>query len=359
MLGNRVLVQIPYRCDVPHNPTRQLVIGVVAMATAVLLWASFALTLRGVGGSSLTTIDLSMLRFTIPVVALSPWLPRAIREVRAERRTTVALLFVGGLPHFLISAIGASLAPAALVGLIIPGTVPLFVTALVVVGGRARIPARQLASVALIVVGVAAAAVMTNGIVPPIGIAVLLAAGFVWAVYTIGLKRSTLSLTTTVLVICAPAAVAAIGLACSGAMPSNLLAGTALPGDILLFAVLQGLGTGIVSTIAYAQAVRVLGSGIAATAGALSPVAAAALAVPLLGEPITAGVAVAMAIVVAGVLFFNAPVRRRRVAERDGCPVAGHASMGHDDPPRRQPHRPRRIRAVGRVHVGVLDAPRP
>ncbi|WP_082462196.1 DMT family transporter [Agromyces sp. Leaf222] len=343
----------------PGTQTRDLVIGAVAMATAVLLWASFALTLRGVGESSLTTIDLSVLRFAIPVAALAPWLPRAIREIRAERRTTALLLLVGGLPHFLVSALGAHLAPAALVGLIIPGTVPLFVTVLAVLGGRVRIPGRQLASVALIVVGVAAAAVMTSGTVPPAGIAVLLVAGFVWAVYTLGLKRSTLSLTTTVLVICTPAAVAALGLACSGAMPSNLLSGTALPGDILLFAVLQGLGTGIISTIAYAHAVRVLGSGIAATAGALSPVAAAALAVPLLGEPITWGVVAAMTIVVSGVLLFNAPRRRRTVAAGDGCLGAGHASMGHDDPPRRQPYRPGRARTGGPVRVGVLGPRRP
>ncbi|MGI9824888.1 DMT family transporter [Agromyces sp. Marseille-Q5079] len=342
------------------NPTsRRRALGVVAMTVAVLLWASFALTLRGVGASSLTTIDLSMLRFATPVLALAPWLPRAIREVRSERRTTILLLLLGGLPHFLVSALGGHLAPAALVGLIIPGTVPLFVTALVLVGGRARVPARQLASVAVIVVGVAAAAMLTSASAAPIGLAALLTAGFIWAVYTVGLKRSTLSLTTTVLVVCLPSTLAAVALACSGAMPSHLLAGTALPADVLVFTVLQGLGTGILSTISYAYAVRVLGSGIAATAGALSPVAAAGLAVPILGEPVTGGVAIAMAIVVTGVLLFNAPRRRRRVAQGDGCLVPGHASMGHDDPPRRQPPRPGRARAGGRVRLGVLGAPRP
>ncbi|GAA1966247.1 DMT family transporter [Agromyces allii] len=291
------------------------------MAVVVLLWASFALTLRGVEGSTLTTVDLSMVRFAIPVAVLAPWLPRAVREVQAERPATVLLLLAGGLPHFLVSALGAQLAPAALVGLIIPGTVPLFVTALAVAGGRARIPGRQLASVALIVVGVAVAAVMTSATVPPVGIGVLLTAGFVWAVYTTGLKRSSLSLTSTVLVVCAPAALAALALGLSGAMPSHLLSGTARPGDVVLFAVLQGLGTGVVSTIAYAHAVRVLGSGIAATAGALSPVAAALLAVPLLGEPLTIGVVAAMTVIVAGVLLFNAPRRRRRARRRtDAAP---------------------------------------
>lgn len=286
------------------------------MSIVVLLWASFALTLRAVGGSSLTTVDLSMLRFAIPVAVLAPWLPRAVREVRAERPATVLLLLVGGLPHFLVSALGAQLAPAALVGLIIPGTVPLFVTVLAVAGGRARVPARQLTSVALIVVGVAVAAVMTSATVPPVGIGVLLTAGFVWAVYTVGLKRSSLSLTSTVLVVCAPAALAAVALGVSGTMPSHLLAGTAGAGDVVLFAVLQGLGTGVVSTIAYAHAVRVLGSGIASTAGALSPVAAALLAVALLGEGLTIGLVAAMGVIVCGVLRFNAPSRRRPARRR-------------------------------------------
>ncbi|SFR79401.1 EamA domain-containing membrane protein RarD [Agromyces sp. CF514] len=304
----------------PQHPARRdLIVGVVAMATAILLWASFALTLRGVGGSSLTTVDLSMLRFAAPVVVLAPWIPRAVREVGAERRATLVLLLVGGLPHFLVSALGGHLAPAALVGLIIPGTVPLFVTVIAFATLRGRMPVRQAASVTLIVAGVAAAALLMADSVPPLGLAALLAAGFVWAVYTLGLKRSSLSLTSTVLVICAPSALIAGALAVTGAMPSNLLAGSARPGDVVLFTVLQGIGTGVVSTIAYAHAVRVLGSGIAATAGALSPVVAAGLAVPLLGEPITAGIVVAMAIIVSGVLVFNAPGHRRAIAPDDGC----------------------------------------
>ncbi|MFF2368957.1 DMT family transporter [Agromyces sp. NPDC058110] len=306
---------------------RPPIVGIVAMATAVLLWASFALTLRGVGASSLTVVDLSVLRFATPLIVLAPWIPRAIREVGAERPATLALLLVGGLPHFLVSALGGHLAPAALVGLIIPGTVPLFATLLAVATVRARVTVRQAASVALIVSGVAAAALLMGGAVPPLGLGALLTAGFVWAVYTLGLKRSSLSLTSTVLVICAPSAAIAVALAATGAMPSNLLAGAARPGDILLFTALQGLGTGVVSTIAYAHAVRALGGGVAATAGALSPVVAAMMAVPLLGEPITAGLVVAMAMIVSGVLVFTAPARRRAVVRDDGCRVPHAATQ--------------------------------
>ena len=58
---------------------------------------------------------------------------------------------------------------------------------------------------------------------------------------------------------------------------------------IALFAVLQGVGTGILSTLSYAYAVRCLGSSIPAATGAVSPVLTTLLAVPLFSEPITAG----------------------------------------------------------------------
>ena len=41
----------------------------------------------------------------------------------------------------------------------------------------------------------------------------------------------------------------------------------------------------------------------------LGSVVTAFLAIPLLGEPITAGLAVALALIVAGVLLFNLPAR--------------------------------------------------
>ena len=62
---------------------------------------------------------------------------------------------------------------------------------------------------------------------------------------------------------------------------------------------------GIVSTLSYAYAVARLGSDRAAIAGALTPVAASLLAVPLLGEmpPLTS--LLGMTVIVAGVLLAN------------------------------------------------------
>ncbi|AEV84000.1 hypothetical protein ACWT_2978 [Actinoplanes sp. SE50] len=265
----------------------------LALGAAVLLWASFALTVRGIGGSGLTAMDAALLRFGTPVVLLSPWLPRAVRAVRRERPTTIAALLLAGLPHYLLSALGGRLASAAVVGLLLPGTVPLFVALLK--RDRRRWPA-----LAAILLGVAVLTVAHAGLA---GIAVLLAAGLAWAVYTMALSRTGLDLISLVLVVCTPSALIAL------AGSAHLKAAPA--GTIVLFVVLQGVGTGIVSTLSYAYAVRRLGSSIPAVTGALSPVLTTLLAVPIFGEGLTAGAAVALLLIVGGVVAYNAPQRQR------------------------------------------------
>ncbi|MFJ8113847.1 DMT family transporter [Streptomyces sp. NPDC096132] len=293
------------------NQMRTRLTGVAALVAAVVLWSSFALTVRGIGSSSLTSIDVAFLRFATPVVILAPWLPRTFRALRGERIGVLLMLGIGGLPHFLLSALGGRLASAALIGLLIPGTVPLFVAAILYLRWRERISPRGLIALAAITAGIAATAMQTTSTATTAGIGVLLTAGCAWAVYTIGLRQTKLGLTGVVLAVCSPAAITAALLAAFAAMPSHLRNGTAGISDVLLFTGLQGIGTGLLSTLCYAYAVRALGSNLAATAGATSPVLTALLAIPLFGEPITPGVSAALALIVTGVTVFNiAPCHR-------------------------------------------------
>lgn len=137
------------------------------------------------------------------------------------------------------------------------------------------------------------------------GIGVLLTAGFAWAIYTVALPRTQLDLISLVLVVCTPSALAAVILGAGKVLPSRLLAGDVPISHIALFAALQGVGNGILSTLTYAYAVRALGSSIPAVTGAASPVLTTLLAVPFFGESITLGTAVALALIVGGVIAFN------------------------------------------------------
>lgn len=289
-----------------NSQMRTRLIGAGALAATVVLWSSFALSAKGIGASSLTTIDVALIRFLTPAVLLIPWIPRTVRVLRRERPGAL-LLLIGGLPHFLLFAFGAHLTTAGLTGLLVPGTVPVFVTVIAFAVWRSRVPGRQLLALGSIVAGVAASAFQATPTTTVAGIGVLLAGGLAWAVFTIGLRRTQLDPIGVVVLICTPSALAAAGLAVSGLMPSHLADGTARLPDILLFTALQGVGTGLLSTLCYAYAVRALGSNISAATGAVSPVLTAAAAVPLFGELMTPALAVALALIVIGVITFNAP----------------------------------------------------
>ncbi|MCM3503000.1 DMT family transporter [Microbacterium sp. P26] len=283
---------------------RTTVIGLAAVAAVVALWSSFALSARALEGAGLTMADAAIVRFAVPALVLSPWIPRTLRVLRRERALVVALVVLAGLPHYLLFAWGAHLTSAALTGLLVPGTVPLFVTLLLFARSRRGIPRRRALALAAIVAGVAASAVFTGGSAGPGGIVVLLAAGFVWAAYTVGLARTRLDPIGVIVVVSLSSLIGAAVLAATGALPSHLFSGfidlRALGG----YALVQGIGTGLLSTACYVVAVKNLGSSIPAAAGALSPVLTAVVAVPLLGEPITAGLALALALIVSGVALF-------------------------------------------------------
>ncbi|MFC4072775.1 DMT family transporter [Actinoplanes subglobosus] len=272
--------------------------GLAAMAVTVVVWAGFALSVRGIGASTLTTADAALIRFTVPLLVLAPWIPRTLRRLRDEQPVVLAGLCVGaGLPYFLVAAAGGRLTSAALVGLVIPGTVPVFVTLLAYTlwGWRIRLP--QLAALGGIVAGVAVA----GGEPPGSGTLVLLLAGLIWAVYTLSLRVTLLDPLGTVIVLCLPSSLLTALLITTGTASSTLP--TARPADVALYLIVQGLGVGVLAAVCYPIAIRRLGSRTAATLGALSPVLTALAAVPLLGEPLTG--LPALALVVASVITFN------------------------------------------------------
>ncbi|WP_150958649.1 DMT family transporter [Microbacterium testaceum] len=288
----------------PRVLSRRTAIGIAALAAVIALWSSFALSTRALEGAGLTMADAAIVRFAVPVLVLSPWIPRTFRALRGERPAVLALVLLAGLPHFLLFAWGAHLTSAALTGLLVPGTVPLFVTALLFLGLRRTVSRRRLLALAAIVAGVAASALFTGGASGPGGIVVLLAAGLVWAAYTVGVARTRLDPIAVILVVSVTSVASALLLGATGVLPSALLAGTADLRTVGAYALVQGVGTGLLSTACYVVAVKNLGSSLPAAAGALSPVLTAVIAVPLLGESVGWGLGLALALIVTGVAAF-------------------------------------------------------
>ncbi|MEU8844223.1 DMT family transporter [Streptomyces roseus] len=281
--------------------------GTTALVVTVLIWAAFALSARALSSSSLLPADAALLRFGVPLLVLAPALWRRRRRIAAVRPATALKIACGaGVPFFLAAMYGGSLTSAAFVGSIVPGMVPLFVSALMVAAGKGLPRGTQAVGLALIAVGVVA--LVWRHVVPLntqvlAGAGILLVASGLWALYTVGLKEVDLDPVGSIGLLCLPSFAVMALLVLTGVLPTGMT--SAAGSDIALFLVVQGLGVGLCAGLLYAYAIRSLGAERSSTMGSLSPVAVVLLAVPLLGESPTGAVLVGVPLITAGVALAN------------------------------------------------------
>jgi drug/metabolite transporter (DMT)-like permease len=113
-----------------------------------------------------------------------------------------------------------------------------------------------------------------------LGHVLVLISALFWAVYTVALRRSGLSAFEATALISIWSAIALLPF---GTMPL-VEALQQRTGDITLQALVQGVLSGIVATILFANAILQLGASRAAAFAALLPALVAVLAIPVLGE---------------------------------------------------------------------------
>ncbi|MER5929052.1 DMT family transporter [Streptomyces sp. NPDC002054] len=288
--------------------------GMIALLVTVTIWAAFALSARALSSSSLLPADAALLRFGVPLVVLAPALWRRRRRIAAVRPAAAIKIICGaGVPFFLAAMYGGSLTSAAFVGSIVPGMVPLFVSALMVVRGHSLPRGTQAAGLALIAAGVLA--LVGRHLVPldagvPAGVGLLLVASGLWALYTVGLKEVDLDPVGSIGLLCLPSFAVIALLAATGVLPTGMA--DAAGADIALFLVVQGLGVGLCAGLLYAFAIRRLGAQRASVVGSLSPVVVVLLAIPLLDESPTLAVLLGVPLITAGVVLANRAPRTAR-----------------------------------------------
>ncbi len=200
-----------------------------ALLLTVSVWAAFALSARALAASTLLPADAALLRFGVPLVVLAPALWRRRRALAAVRPGPAAKIVCGaGVPFFLAAMFGGSLTSASFVGAIVPGMVPLFVSALMVARGRGLPRGTQSAGLLLIAAGVVA--LVWRYAVPfdadvMLGSGTLLVASGLWALYTVGLREVDLDPVGSIGLLCLPS-FAVIGvLVAAGVLPTGAGAG--------------------------------------------------------------------------------------------------------------------------------------
>lgn len=259
--------------------------GWLTMGLTLVIWASFSLSIRAIGASTLTPSDVALIRFLVPALLLAPFVASRLRTLKRLPLKCWAMISLGaGLPFFLIASMGGRFTSAAHVSALIAGTTPISFALVGWLLWREPVPAARLKRLALIVAGVALMVLGfgTQSSQVLVGMGVLLLASLLWGTYTHGLRLAGIDPLAGVMVVTYPSLLLLAGLSGAGLLESRLAA--APMRDILVFAAVQGIGVGVFSTLLYGLAIRMLGPQKCAMVGALAPVLATLMAVPLLGE---------------------------------------------------------------------------
>lgn len=259
-------------------------IGLAAAFAAAAIGAAWQIATRAGASTDLRPLDLALLRYGVPALALSPLLWRAGFWPSTARRMSIVPIFLGGgLPFGLIAMAGAGLAPVAHMGALLPGTMPLFTALLAFAVLGERIGRQRAIGFAIVAAGVAAIvgpALVVGGDGTWRGDLLFLAASALWAVFSVAYRRSGLSAWQI------SALLAALSFAC--VLPLWLIAGGGLLSaswrDVALQVAAQGICAGLLGTWTYALAIRHLGAGRAALSGALVPALSALGGFVMLGE---------------------------------------------------------------------------
>jgi drug/metabolite transporter (DMT)-like permease len=298
----QVLDEKTYRVKTPFSDPRSK--GFIVMGVVLLIWSGFSLTIKSIGASPLATADVALIRFIIPLLLLLPLIPSRLVKIKQAGMTNVVIIQLGGVPFIYLAALGGQTAPAAYMGTILAGTPPLFVALLIALIYRQTIAKKRFIALLMIMAGVITLIVGQSGTLPPDilqGVTFLLAGSFVWASYTVGLKRAGLDPITVAIILSSVSSIVTITLIASGTVESNL--GSFGLQETLPFILVQGLGVGIIATIGYSYAVSQLGSSRAAIMGSISPALTALLAIPSFGESLTSTVILGISFTSAGVIL--------------------------------------------------------
>ena len=283
-----------------------IILGYLVMGVILFIWSGFALTSRAIGASALTVADVALIRFSVPLILLIPFIPSHFSVIKQVRKSDLLFILLGGIPFLFLASFGAKLAPTAYVGAILAATPPFFVAILSYIFYRQLVSIKRFLMLSIIMIGIL---IMVLGGLGKTsmdmlyGIGFLLGASLAWAGYILALKRAALSAISVAIILSYISFFILSILMLTGIVESNI--GSFSLQDALPFLLVQGLGIGVVATIGFSYVVNQLGPIRTSTIGALSPGLTALLAVPIFGEPLSVTILLGMSLTITGVILSN------------------------------------------------------
>lgn len=261
--------------------------GYAGVIFAVLIWSGWIIATRESVTRNLLPIDIAILRYGVPALFLAPvWLKKGIFP-KGESQLLLAIMTIGwGGPFVYFISKGLLHVPAYLFGPLVPGLLPMVVTAFGILVLREKVSGLRwlgLGFIAAAVVLVIAPSLVSGEIDILAGAPWLMTAACGWAAFTLAYRYTNLTGVEAAAYVCLYSLpLLALGAYVDG---SQILS---LPLDEMLWqGFIQGILSGIGSVIGYAYAVRSLGLPRASAFTSLVPPLAAVGGWLILGEAVS------------------------------------------------------------------------
>lgn len=297
--------------------------GYVYTAITLAIWSGFLIVSRLGGKSPLNAFDMTALRLAGAALTLAPWwLPRLFKpQLRAlPWQQAVVLAALAGIIYPLLAYTGLHYAPASHGAVLIAGMLPFFTALLAVVLLNERPSRTRTIGLVLILLGVVTLLVTSlHGQDLAVfwrGDVLLLSGSVLWSLFTVLIKRWRANAFEVTLVVTALAALSYLPLYVLY-LPKNMALASWRQIALQLF--FQGVLVVCVAMWTYVKAAELLGPVRVVIMMSAVPVLGALLGVPLLGETLSAGVAMGVAVTFIGSLI-------GAMARSNPAPV-----MSHDD----------------------------
>ncbi|MFT4133906.1 DMT family transporter [Labrys sp. (in: a-proteobacteria)] len=258
--------------------------GYLSGLGAAVIWSGWwTVTRLGVVGD-LAATDLTALRFGISGLLFLPLVWREWPAIRLVAPRHLLFMAVGaGAPYTLVAATGVRLTAAGLGGAITVGLLPAFTLILSVLFLREAVTRTLVTGIACIVIGAGCMIVGTwNAGYDGYALGFFVVGAFMWAGYTVSLRRTGLQPLTATAIICVASLLlyTPAWLIMSG--PGHLLA--AAPRELLLQIIYQSLLSAIAALYCYGRAIGRLGATRASVFAAIVPLFSVIIAAVALHE---------------------------------------------------------------------------
>jgi drug/metabolite transporter (DMT)-like permease len=279
--------------------SRNILLGALAALAAAIIGSGWQIASRHAVTTTLGPLDLAVLRYAIPTLLFLPLLWRTgLFPAGMPKHRLALIVLCSGLPFGLLVTAGVQWAPAAHLGIFMNASIPLL-TAIgaLWIHGEALSKGR-IAGLALVAAGIVVFGAQGLDAQSWRGDVLFVAAGLLWSIYTVLLRRIGLTPWQSAVVVNAWSTILLVPLVLWLGAPGLFRAPW---GDVAFQAVGQGIFAGVLGIVAYNAAISRLGAARASLSAALVPLLTAGGAAWLLGEALTVPVITGALLVAIGI----------------------------------------------------------